>query len=106
MTNADAKSIVKELDFAGNKKINYSEFLSACINLDEILKDDDRTKALYNQFDVNGTGRINREDVEKSLGVMGRDISNQEIKDFMERYGETDGSGVIFENFKLFLKEG
>jgi calcium-dependent protein kinase len=29
LTVADARSIVKELDFAENKKINYSEFLSA-----------------------------------------------------------------------------
>ena len=106
MTMLDAKSIVKELDFAGNSKINYSEFLSAWINLKEVLKDDDRTKALYNQFDYDGSGRLIEENIIESLGVMGKDISSGEMQSFFKMYGEPDGSGVTFDSFKDFLMNG
>lgn len=99
----DAKNIINELDFAGNKKINYSEFLSACLDLKKILKDDDRTNALYNQFDTDGSGIIHQENIIKSLGVMGKDITQEEIDQFLLEYGEADGSGVVYENFQRFL---
>jgi Ca2+-binding EF-hand superfamily protein len=38
LTYEDAKAITTELDFAQNGKINYSEFLSACIDLKEVMK--------------------------------------------------------------------
>mmetsp|Transcript_11972 Transcript_11972/g.13611 ORF Transcript_11972/g.13611 Transcript_11972/m.13611 type:complete len:189 (-) Transcript_11972:60-626(-) len=86
LTNDHAKSIIKELDFANNSKINYSEFMSACIDLEEVLKDEDRTQALFNQFDTNGSGFITSKDIKKALGSMGRKISSSEIDDVMLRY--------------------
>lgn len=38
LTYEDAQAVVNELDFASNGKINYSEFLSACIDLKEVMK--------------------------------------------------------------------
>lgn len=39
MTDEEVQSIVQELDFAENKKINYSEFIAATINTKEFLTD-------------------------------------------------------------------
>ena len=49
--------MVAELDFANNKRINYSEFLSATINVKDYL-DDDRLNAIFNQFDIDNSGKI------------------------------------------------
>jgi Ca2+-binding EF-hand superfamily protein len=71
-----------------------------------VLEDDDRTHALYNQFDTDGSGIITEENIIESLGVMGKNISQSEIDDFITRYGENDGTGVTYENFKNFLMYG
>jgi len=44
-----------EVDYQGNKRINYSEFLAATINVHEFLTSD-RLDALFNKFDIDGTG--------------------------------------------------
>ena len=40
MSDQEISQIVKELDFAGNNKINFSEFIAATIDLDQFLTDD------------------------------------------------------------------
>lgn len=43
----EIKNIINELDFAENKRINYSEFIAATINVKEYLTDD-RLMAIFN----------------------------------------------------------
>ena len=76
-----------------------SWFLNAVI-------DDDRTKAVFNQFDRDGSGYLTQENILKALGVMGKHIAQAEIDDLMARYGSADGRGLDFENFKQFLLYG
>lgn len=47
MTAKDLKEIIKKLDFAENRKMNYSEFLAATINLKEYLSHD-RLQSIFN----------------------------------------------------------
>mgnify|MGYP002632395295 CR=1 FL=1 len=57
MTIEEIKQIVKELDYADNKKINYSEFISATINANEFLTEN-KINALFKSFDIDNTGEI------------------------------------------------
>lgn len=57
MRPEDVERIVKEIDFADNKRINYSEFLAATINVKDYL-DDNRLEAIFNQFDIDNSGKI------------------------------------------------
>lgn len=43
----EINNIIKELDFADNKRINYSEFLAATINVAEYLSEE-RLQAIFN----------------------------------------------------------
>ena len=43
----EIQSIINELDFAENKRINYSEFIAATINVNEYLSDE-RLAAIFN----------------------------------------------------------
>ena len=47
MTAEEIKSIIAELDFAENKRINYSEFIAATINVEEYLTED-RLRGIFN----------------------------------------------------------
>ena len=40
MGQEEIQSIIKELDFAENKRINYSEFIAATINVSEFLSEE------------------------------------------------------------------
>lgn len=39
MSAMEIKQIIKELDYSGNHKINYSEFLAATISVKQFLTD-------------------------------------------------------------------
>ena len=43
--------MVKELDFADNKKINYSEFIAATINAADFLTHE-KLEAIFKSFDI------------------------------------------------------
>ena len=58
----EIRDIVRELDLAGNKKINYSEFLTAVINVHDIF-DESRFRAVFNSFDTNASGKITAENI-------------------------------------------
>ena len=49
--------IVKEVDYLGNNKINYSEFLAATLSINKILTNE-RLLAIFKQFDSEDTGYI------------------------------------------------
>lgn len=47
MGQDEIQNIIKELDFAENKRINYSEFIAATINVSEYLSEE-RLQAIFN----------------------------------------------------------
>jgi Ca2+-binding EF-hand superfamily protein len=50
-------SIISEIDYHGNKRINYTEFLAATISVKKILTNE-RLYAMFKQFDADGSGFI------------------------------------------------
>lgn len=50
-------SIVNNLDYAQNNKINYSEFIAATISVKGFLTES-KLKALFETFDVDKSGSI------------------------------------------------
>jgi calcium-dependent protein kinase len=57
LTEEQISSIMKELDYQGNGKINYTEFLSATLNIQTIITDA-RMRSLFNVFDTDASGFI------------------------------------------------
>ena len=47
--------IISEVDYQGNGMINYSDFLSATIDLNNFV-DDVKMQAVFNQFDTESSG--------------------------------------------------
>ena len=67
-------SIVNQLDRAKNGKINFSEFLSATIDLDQLLTEE-RISALFAAIDVDQTDQITRENIKNAFAKFGREVS-------------------------------
>ena len=62
MTNEETSDLLNKLDFAQNGRINYTEFLAATINVQSYLTDE-KLDALFNSFDVEGKGKITKENI-------------------------------------------
>jgi len=50
------------MDYAGNGKINYSEFLAATLDVKTFLNDT-RLRAIFQQFDTDNSGFITEENL-------------------------------------------
>jgi Ca2+-binding EF-hand superfamily protein len=62
--------IIKEIDFHGNKRINYTEFLAATISVKKILTNE-RLYAMFKQFDADGSGFITPQDIVEAMQKLG-----------------------------------
>ena len=55
LTTAEINSVIKEIDYAGNGKINYSEFLCATMDVKKTITDA-RVRSVFNVFDTDHSG--------------------------------------------------
>ena len=78
MDPEEVKHIISEVDYFGNQKINYSEFLMATLNTREFL-DDTKLRALFSQFDTDGSGVITQKNIVAAMTKMGHEINQGEI---------------------------
>ena len=69
----EIQSIIENLDFAENKRINYSEFIAATINVSEFLSEE-RMQAIFNQFDIDNSGKITKANLKQAFSKYGREI--------------------------------
>lgn len=66
--------IIDNVDYFGNKKINYTEFLVATLDVKAFL-DDSKLKALFTQFDTDGSGKITKENIVTAMAKIGHNIT-------------------------------
>ena len=52
-------NIIENLDFAGNKRVNYGEFIAASIDLNKYLTEE-RVIAIFKSFDVENKNVISK----------------------------------------------
>ena len=78
LESSEIDKIIKEIDFAGNNKINYSEFLAATIEADKFITDE-KLRAIFNTFDVDQTGFITSKNLKDAFSKFGMRISKDDI---------------------------
>jgi Ca2+-binding EF-hand superfamily protein len=57
LTAEEINSVIKEIDYAGNGKINYSEFLCATIDVKKAISEA-KLRSVFNVFDTDHSGFI------------------------------------------------
>ena len=102
LSQQDITNIISELDFAENKRINYSEFIAATINVSEYLTDE-RLQAIFNQFDIDNTGFISKSNMKQAFSKYGREIKDSDIDDILSKHDIAGDKAISFEEFKLML---
>jgi Ca2+-binding EF-hand superfamily protein len=91
------------VDYHGDRMINYSEFLSATIQVKSILTDE-KLKSIFKQFDTDSTGKITAENIIKAMQKLGHTVSHAEIKEIFEHYDIDNTGDITFEEFKLVFE--
>jgi len=100
----EINAIINELDYQGNQKINYSEFIAATIKTKEILTHE-KLQAIFWQFDTDRTGFITKENIVTGFKKLGRKISAQELDEIMKVHDTTKDDKLSFDEFKSIFME-
>lgn len=98
----EIQAIIKELDFAENKRINYSEFIAATINVSEYLTEE-RLQAIFNQFDIDNSGKITKDNMKQAFSKYGRDISEADIDDILQKHDLAGDQAISYDEFKKMI---
>ena len=69
-------SIISEIDYYGNKQINYSDFLSATINI-RVYMTEQKLQAIFDQFDTDNSGYITHENIFFAMQKLGQSMTYQ-----------------------------
>ena len=92
----EKEDIIKSLDTDKSQKIEYNEFLTACLEQKTYLREEYLIDA-FNMLDYDGSGKISKEEIKKAInGDISDEALNKLIKDF-----DLDGDGEI--DYKEFL---
>lgn len=97
-------NIINEVDYFGNKKINYTEFLVATLDVKQFL-DDNKLQAVFSQFDTDGSGVITKENIITAMNKIGHEITQQELDQIMKEH-DIEKNGVIsYQEFKYIFMD-
>lgn len=90
--------IFDAIDTDGSGAIDYSEFLMATMNEQQLLSKE-KLKAAFKMFDKDGSGTISKEEIKEALGNVDDELAEKII-------GEVDGNDdgeISFEEFELMM---
>jgi len=62
MSTQEIRDMISEMDYSGNGKINYSEFISATVDV-KVFLNDTRLRAIFQQFDTDSSGTITEDNL-------------------------------------------
>ena len=97
--------MISQIDYHNNKKINYSEFLAATIDIKSFLNES-RLKAVFNQFDTDSSGKITEENIKLAMQKLGREMDENEIHDMIKKHDLTGDGCLNFNEFKAIFFNG
>ena len=98
-------NIISEIDYVGNGKINYTEFLAATLTFSETLSDE-MLQRLFKKFDVDNSGYITKENLLDAFKRLGRNNLTLDDVTEMIKVHDTEQDHVLsFNEFKVIFSK-
>ena len=98
-------SLIKEIDYVGNGKINYSEFLAATIQIQDTLTEEMLWR-LFKKFDVDDSDYISKQNLYDAFGRLGKqNIPYREVEEIIKAHDIKNDGQISFDEFKLIFKD-
>ncbi len=102
MTKTKIKTIMENVDYQGNGKINYTEFLAATIPVESVLTDK-KLLALFKHFDTDNSDFITPDNIREAFSQNGRDLSEKETKQIMNNHDMMGDGRLSYDEFKAIF---
>ena len=103
VSDEEIQKIIAEIDYVGNGKINYTEFLAATLT---ITLTDTLLLRLFKKFDVDNTGYISKENLIDAFRRLGHtNISMDEVTEMIAKHDIAKDGQVSFDEFKVIFEE-
>jgi len=102
LSDREVDVIMNEVDYAGNQKINYSEFLAAtCVARDFLTEA--KLMTLFRTFDTDGSNVITRDNLIEAFENMGNPLTEQELNSIIEKHDVKNDGVLSYEEFKEMM---
>lgn len=99
---SEIDKIIKEIDYKGNKQINYSEFIAATFSTKQILNDS-KMMVLFKEFDVDNSGYITKENLVEAFEKLEKNITKAEIDEIISKHDLAKDGQISFKEFKIMM---
>ena len=93
------------MDYAGNGKINFTEFLAATVDVEQFLTNE-KIEAIFDAFDVSNDGIISTDDFKVAFSKFGREISAEDIHEIIKAHDNDGAQGISLDEFTVMLRDG
>ena len=104
MTSQRIKSIMKNVDYQGNGKINYSEFLAATVSVRSVLTGE-KLYALFKHFDTDNSEYITPDNIREAFQQSGRELSELQTRKILSTHDSMGDGKLSFSEFKAIFFE-
>ena len=94
--------IFKLVDVDQSGEIDFSEFVTASVNKNELLKDE-KLRAAFNVYDKDNSGSIQTDEIRDVLGV-GKNITEEVWQQVVREVDENGDGEVSYEEFKMMME--
>ena len=94
------------MDYYGNGKINYSEFLAATLSANDTITDE-MLWQVFKTFDVDNTDYISQPNLLEAFKRLGRDflVGEEEVRELIRIHDIAHDGKISFEEFKSMFTE-
>ncbi len=94
--------IMTQIDYQGNGKINYSEFLAATISVRSVLTEK-ILWTLFKHFDTDDSNTITQENIKEAFAKAGKQVSEEEMDEILKNHDIVNDGQISFDEFKVMF---
>jgi len=105
MQTKEIKKISKEIDFNDDDQINYSEFITAILDVNKWLTKE-RLTTIYKKFLQDKHKNIYPEDLRKTINTYGFTLTETEWEDIIREYDISKTGYLSIDDFKTMMVHG
>jgi Ca2+-binding EF-hand superfamily protein len=102
LSGRDISNIMSEVDYMGNMKINYSEFLAATCATKSFLNEA-KLMTLFRTFDTDGSNVITPDNLIEAFQNLGNPLTQKELDSILTKHDIAHDGIISFEEFKLMM---
>lgn len=101
-SDSDIKALFGAADMSGDNQVSLQEFLEAMGAAPPTHHKEARLRQCFREFDKDGSGEIDRQELKQVFAEMGKSFSDEELER-MIGLADKDASGTM--NYEEFIKQ-